>query len=638
MFQPRVAWRRLLSFALIAAAFVGATPAAAPLPLPPRQPNFLLHFVDDLGYGDLGVTGHPTAHTPNIDALAGTFLSFFFYFFFIFFSPHLSRLVVPFLVPFPSPRRSAYNIFLRPSYPPPPPSDRPILHVNTTVTGRRLTSWYSGYPVCTASRTALLTGRHPPRVGMPGVINSLGVEGLPLSEITVADRLRALGYKTLTVGKWHQGQRPDYLPKARGFDAFYGLPYSVDDGIGYANASECGMPTKSCAAKHKHNNNNKKKEKKKKHSTKVSLGPEIPLPLIRQTPDSDEILQQPTDLIPLSQNMLAFVKNFTGQWTAGGLPWFAYVAHPHVHTATANVQQLGCFEQYSGCAFAGTSIRGGFGDALSEVDWMVGELVQHVEDIGATENTLVIFTSDNGPWLAKDQGGGSVGLFGATSAPYRNVGKGSTWEGGLRMPAFAYWPGTIPASTKAYGAVSSLDILPTLTSLAAPGGGAVALFGAGTVPLDGTDMTALLLGSADSVRVDTLLPFWNGLEYGKVGTDVYAGRWNQYKFHWITSTGLISGSHTLNHTVVHDPPLVFDVEQDPSEAYPLSEKSGELPAGLIDRVNRARKAHVDSFTTRAIDPRFGMQWALCCDRATNCTCDTPRNMPPEGPTKDFAAA
>ena len=96
-----------------------------------------------------------------------------------------------------------------------------------------------------------------------------------------------------------------------------------------------------------------------------------------------------------------------------------------------------------------------FGDALSEVDWMVGELVDHVENIGATPNTLVIFTSDNGPWLAKNQGGGSVGLFGATSAPYRNVGKGSTWEGGLRMPAFAYWPGKVPTSTKAHGAVSS---------------------------------------------------------------------------------------------------------------------------------------------------------------------------------------
>ena len=519
-----------------------------------KKPNFLLHFVDDLGYGDLGMTGHPSADTPNIDRLA--------------------------------------------------------------LKGRRLTSWYSGYPVCTASRTALLTGRHPPRVGMPGVINSLGVEGLPLSETTIANRLRDVGYRTLIVGKWHLGQRPSYLPKARGFDAFYGLPYSVDDGIGFANASECGdRPPKTCP-KHTF-----------KHVSKLSLGPEIPLPLIRQTPTSDEILQQPTDLIPLSRNMVEFVKNFTAQWSAQGLPWFAYVAHPHVHTATPNVEQLGCFEQYAGCKFAGTSIRGGFGDALSEVDWIVGELVDHVESIGASEETLVIFTSDNGPWLAKNQGGGSVGLFGATSAPYRNVGKGSTWEGGLRMPAFAYWPGTIPASTKAYGAISTLDVLPTLVSLASSDRNAQA---STSVVLDGIDISPVLLGSADSVRVDNLLPFWNGQEYGKVGTHVYAGRWNQYKFHWITSTGLVSGSHTLQQTEYHNPPLVFDIEQDPSEAYPLS--ASELPSGLIDKVNAARKAHVESVQIKAIDPRFGMKWALCCDRASNCTCHTPRNMPPEGPT------
>ena len=205
------------------------------------------------------------------------------------------------------------------------------------------------------------------------------------------------------------------------------------------------------------------------------------------------------------------------------------------------------------------------------------------------------------------------------------------------MPAFAYWPGTIPSGSKAYGAVSSLDILPTLTSLASMGMSGHALASAGgSIPLDGTDISPLLLGSADSVRVDKLLPFWNGLEYGKVGTHVYAGRWNQYKFHWITSTGLISGSHVLNQTTVHDPPLVFDVEQDPSEAYPLSEESGELPSGLINRVSEARQAHMNSFKIKAIDPRFGMQWALCCDRATNCTCTRPTRMPPEGPSSKSA--
>ena len=111
------------------------------------------------------------------------------------------------------------------------------------------------------------------------------------------------------------------------------------------------------------------------------------------------------------------------------MPWLAYVAHPHVHTTTPNIHQIGEFEQYAGCSFAGKSIRGGFGDALTEVDWFLGEMIQHVNALGLENNTLVLFLSDNGPWLEKNQGGGSLGPFSAMYAPYRNVGKGSTWEG-----------------------------------------------------------------------------------------------------------------------------------------------------------------------------------------------------------------
>ena len=136
-----------------------------------RLPNIILFLVDDLGYGDLGFTGHPATRTPNLDYFASQ--------------------------------------------------------------GRRLTNWYTAYPVCSASRTAVLTGRQPPRVGMVGVINSLSKVGLPLSETTIADELRGkAGYATLALGKWHQGQTPSYLPAARGFDEFYGLPFSVDDGAG----------------------------------------------------------------------------------------------------------------------------------------------------------------------------------------------------------------------------------------------------------------------------------------------------------------------------------------------------------------------------------------------------------------------
>ena len=143
-----------------------------------EKPNFLLHFVDDLGYGDLGVTGHPSADTPHIDALA--------------------------------------------------------------MKGRRLASWYSGYPVCTASRTALLTGRHPTRVGMPGVINSLGIEGLPLSEVTIADRLRDLGYRTLTVGSGTRASDPIIFRKPAGLTHFTGFHTRLTTGSDLPTRANAG--------------------------------------------------------------------------------------------------------------------------------------------------------------------------------------------------------------------------------------------------------------------------------------------------------------------------------------------------------------------------------------------------------------
>ena len=439
LFEPL--WLLLFALVLLLPSTHGRRP-------PTDRPNFILSFVDDLGYGDLGITGHPTTSTPNIDRYS-------------------------------------------------------------TLLGRRLTTWYSGYPVCSASRTALLTGRQAPRVGMPGVINSLGIEGLPLSEQTIANALNAT-HKSFILGKWHQGQRPNYLPNHRGFDAFYGLPYSVDDGIGYTtNCTHPNPPTAGGPTAGGPGTNPKP----------FQLGPEIPLPLIRQLPNDTgdgEILSQPTNLVPLTANMLSFFKNMTTLWQDE--PWLAYVAHPHVHTATANVQQLGPYEQYAGCNFAGTTLRGGFGDALSEMDWMLGEMIAHVDVLGLSNNTMVLFLSDNGPWLEKNQGGGSVGIFSANAAPYRNVGKGSTWEGGIRMPAFVYWPGQVAPFTRTSATLSTLDVLPTLVALAGGGkGGKGGKGGTGgakgsAVVLDGLDASSVLLSSDTYLphwRWNVLLPFWS---------------------------------------------------------------------------------------------------------------------------------
>ena len=144
-------------------------------------------------------------------------------------------------------------------------------------------------------------------------------------------------------------------------------------------------------------------------SANVGLGPEIPLPLVQQLPDEEgygTILSQPTDLVPLSANMLNFFKETTTKWRND--PFFAYVAHPHVHTATANIDELGQYKQYVGCPFANTTLRGGYGDALAEVDWMFGEMVKHIEALQLQSNTLFLFVSDNGPALRQELGVGQL--------------------------------------------------------------------------------------------------------------------------------------------------------------------------------------------------------------------------------------
>ena len=272
-----------------------------------RSPNFVVLFVDDLGYGDLGFTGNPSTLTPNLDRLASQ--------------------------------------------------------------GMRLTNWYSAFPVCSSSRAALLTGRQPPRIGMPGVINSLSAAGLPLNETTIADHLRKQGgYHTLAIGKWHQGQQPQYLPRERGFDRFLGLPFSVDDGEGYvSNCSFTGSVsangnTEGVVGASRHS----LQSAPSKNATSVSLGPSLPLPSIRQDNSTSIIVSQPTDLVPLTEMWWNETKQFVSDYAHSELPFFAYIAFGHVHTATPNIGPL---RQYAGCAFQGRTERGPFGDALAEVDW-----------------------------------------------------------------------------------------------------------------------------------------------------------------------------------------------------------------------------------------------------------------------------
>lgn len=300
--------------------------------------------------------------------------------------------------------------------------------------GMKLTSFYAS-PVCSVSRAQMLTGCYGARISVPGVYFPGQSVGLNPSEVTVAERLKERGYATQMVGKWHLGDQPEFLPTRQGFDHYFGIPYSND-------------------------------MLKKSAETKVPV-----VPVLR-----DEKVVELMDGEGQRRMVELFTKEAVDFITRSkDQPFYLYFAHNAVHTPI-----------WPGTAFAGRSQNGRFGDWVEEVDWSVGQVLDTLRAQGLDKDTLVVFTSDNGPWLTKGADGGSAG-------PLRG-GKGSTWEGGVRVPTLAWWPGRVPAGSVNDAVAATIDLLPTFVALAG-----------GTVPatpvIDGRDITPILLGqSKESAR------------------------------------------------------------------------------------------------------------------------------------------
>ncbi len=318
--------------------------------------------------------------------------------------------------------------------------------------GMRLTSHYAA-PVCSPSRAALMTGCYPKRVlPIPGVLFPAAAVGLNPEERTLAELLKDAGYATGCIGKWHLGDQPPFLPTRQGFDYYLGIPYSNDMGPAAEGA-------------------------------KSSLGDPIPAP--KTTPGNardDELgllgSRQPP--LPLLENekVLARVRQkeqagIVERYTAAAVkfiranrekPFFLYLPHTAVH-----------FPLYPGAAFQSKSNNGLYGDWVEEVDWSVGQVLDTVRALGLAARTMVLFTSDNG------------GTSRAVNAPLRGH-KGSTWEGGMRVPAIAWWPGKVPAGARTDAITGMMDVLPTFVRLAG-----------GQLPpnrkLDGQDLWPLLSGA-----------------------------------------------------------------------------------------------------------------------------------------------
>lgn len=384
--------------------------------------------------------------------------------------------------------------------------------------GQKWTSFYAGASVCTPSRAALLTGRLPIRSGMCSskrrVLFPDSAGGLPQSEVTIARALKPQGYATACIGKWHLGHLPQYLPTSHGFDSYFGIPYSNDmDRVGGEGRQAFWEP-------------------------KVEYWN---VPLMRD----EEIIERPADQNTITKRYAEEAVRFIEQ--KKDEPFFLYLAHslPHVPLFTSD-------------EFRGTSRRGLYGDVIEEIDAGVGRILETLRKHDLDENTFVVFTSDNGPWLPYNEHGGSAGLL--------REGKGCTYEGGMREPTICWWPGRIkPGVVCDMGA--TMDLYTTIIKLAG-----------GQVPsdrvVDGLDLTPALFGAGPSPR--------KTMFYYR-GTELFAARKGPYKAHFVTQSG-----YRGDPPVKHDPPVLYHLEHDPSEKYDVAKDHPDVIADILKEVEKHR--------------------------------------------------
>nr|XP_009859848.1 arylsulfatase-like [Ciona intestinalis] len=437
--------------------------------------------------------------------------------------------------------------------------------------GMRFTQWYSAASLCTPSRAALLTGRLPIHSGMVGptrVLHQNDAGGLPKNETTLAEALKELGYKTGMVGKWHLGinelKQNDgrHLPKHHGFD-FVGtnLPFTFHL---FCSPSEYPVD---------------------KMKIKCFLS------------NKDEIIEQPIIPEKLTDKIVEGAKQFITENQKN--PFFLYLSLPQTHVA------MFCKEE-----FCNKSMRGSYGDNVNEMSWAVGEVVNQLKDLNLDQNTLVMFLSDHGPAVEFCYTGGSTGGL--------KGGKASSWDGGIKVPAVAWWPGTIQPGVKTQ-VVSTMDIFPTFLQLAGNEGN--------NGNLDGMSISDLLLSNHDNEVHEILFHYCSDR--------LMAVRYGRYKIHFHTqhlhvfNSNCIDGKALENivdyfdcyaNTTTHNPPLIFDINTDPEELFPLE---AAPRAHIIEEVEKQVAKHQKTIKPVASQlGRHGKDLQPCCN-PPSCVCNYP---------------
>ncbi|MDR3218899.1 MAG: sulfatase [Dysgonamonadaceae bacterium] len=455
---------------LLSAMYLGTLPMQAQLSDSDKLPNFVIIMADDMGYGDLSVTGSVGYLTPHLDQMSSE--------------------------------------------------------------GMRFTQFYAGQPISSASRAGLLTGCYPNRIGFSGALFPSHQIGINDDEELIPEVLQKQGYVSGIFGKWHLGWQKQFLPLQHGFDEYLGIPYSNDMWPDGADGGRQNMP---------------------------------PLPMIRGNETLQEIrtIEAQGELTATFTNAaIDFISRHKNQ------PFFVYLAHPMPHIPIMASER-----------FRGKSKQGLYGDVIMEIDWSVGEILKALKENGLDENTLVVFTSDNGPWtIWGNHSGSAAGL---------REGKSATWEGGQRVPCIMRWPGKIPAGNICNALSSGIDLLPTFAALSKA-----------ALPqkkIDGVDISPLF----DQPGVNTRIHFWyyfnknnlksvrdaewklvlphtyRGLDF--VGNDGIAGKYKDYEVNEME---------------------LYDMRFDSGERYNVINQHPDVVERLLKEVEKARTELGDDITGR----------------------------------------